>query len=116
MFAWIMRRREAAERAEKDLIALLAEHGVDAYGEARRREWEAPGDEEATRWRRAAVAIAKRTGKRIGLDTATRMAADADMTATPDVATASRRGPHFSEIDPLDELAAKIARGERRER
>ncbi len=43
------------------------------------------------------------------------MAADADMTATPDVATASRRGPPFGEIDPLDELSATIARGERRE-
>ena len=33
-----------------------------------------------------AVAIAKRSGRRIGLDTVTRMVADADMTATQDVA------------------------------
>ncbi len=72
--------------------------------------------EEAKRWRRAAVAVAKRTGKRIGLDTATRMGSDADMTATPSVARAPRAAPYSGEIDSLDELSATIARGERRER
>ncbi len=116
MFAWIAKRREAAERAEKDAIGLIAERGVDAYGEARRRERECQGAEEVTRWHRAAVAIAKRTGKRIGLDTATRMATDADMTATTDVARKPRPAQAPQEIDPLDELLATIARGERRDR
>ncbi len=106
MFAWIAKRREAAEWAEKDAIGLIAEHGVDAYGEARRRERECHGAEEAARWRRTALAIAKRTGKRIGLDTATRMASDADMTATPDVVRVPRHAPLPGDFDPLDELSA----------
>jgi hypothetical protein len=41
MFAWIARRRGAAERAEKDAIALIAEQGAGAYDEARRRKRDA---------------------------------------------------------------------------
>ncbi len=115
MFAWIARRREVARQTEADATALVADHGASAYAEARRRERDAFNAEDAARWSRAAVAIAKRTGRRIGLDTATRMATDADMTATPDVARSPRPARHPEGIDPLDELAATIARGERRD-
>ncbi len=78
MFAWIARRRGAAERAEKDAIALIAEQRAGAYDEARRRERDASDAEEAMRWRRAAVAIARQTGRQVGLDAATRRMFDGD--------------------------------------
>jgi hypothetical protein len=53
---------------------LIGELGIDAYAEARRREHESSGDAIAL-WRsRVALAIAHKTGKRIGLDTSTRLA------------------------------------------
>ena len=100
MFAWIARRREIARQTEADATALIAEHGARAYAEARRRQQDAIDAEDAARWRRAAVAIAKRTGKRIGLDTATRMAEDADMTATTDVARTPRHVPPLARSTP----------------
>ncbi len=78
MFAWIARRRGAAERAEKDAIALIAEQGAGAYDEARRRERDASDAEESMRWRRAEVAIARQTGRRVGLDAARRRMFDGD--------------------------------------
>ena len=118
MFAWIQRRRVVARQTDADATVLIAECGAGAYAEAQRRQQDAINAEDAARWRRAALAlaIAKRTGRRIGLDTATRMAADADMTATPDVAAPSRPAAPLHEIDPLAELAATIARGEPRDR
>ncbi len=77
-FAWIARRREAARQAVADATVLIAERGAGAYEAARRRERDALGDEEARRWRRVAVVIAKLTGRRIGLDAATRMTYDVD--------------------------------------
>jgi hypothetical protein len=56
MFACIVRRREAAERVERDAITLISRHGADAYDGARRREWDAQDVEDEARWRRAAVA------------------------------------------------------------
>ena len=47
-----------------------------------------------THWRRVALIAAKRTGKRIGLDTATRMAQDA----------ALRGRVHSSPLSSLNEL------------
>ncbi len=115
MFAWIARRREVASQAETDATVLIAEHGASAYAEARRRQKDAINAEDAARWRRAAIAIAKLTGRRIGLDAATRMAAAADMTAMPVVGAPSWPAGPLHEIDPLGELATTIARGERRE-
>ena len=109
MLSWWVRRREALRRAEDDATALITEHGTGAYIEARQRERDAIDADDATRWRRAALAIAKRTGRRVGLDTATRMASDADMSATPDV----DKAPRPAQIDPLDELSATIARARR---
>lgn len=115
MFAWIVRRREAARQAEADATALIAAEGAGAYTEARRRQQDAIGTEDTARCRRVAIAIAKRTGRRIGLDTATRRATDADTTVPPDVTAPSWPTAPPHEVDPLDELSATIARGERRD-
>jgi len=55
-----------------DVAALLAEGG-DPYRVARSRERSALDEREARHWNRVAVGIAKKTGRRIGLDVATRM-------------------------------------------
>ena len=115
MFSWIARRREIARQTEVEAEALIAVEGARAYAEARQRQRDTFNAEDAARWRRVAVAIAKRSGRRIGLDTATRMVADADMTATQDVAEVPRPAPPPKGFDPLDELSATIARGERRD-
>ncbi len=116
MLAWTARRREIARQAEDNATTLISEHGAGAYAEARRRQQDAINAEDVARWRHAAIAIAKRTGKRIALDTATRMATDADMTATPDVAAPFSPAAPPHEIDPQDEMSATIARGERWDR
>ena len=54
--------------------ALIGELGVEAYAEARRREYESSGDAIALWWNRVALAVAHKTGERIGLDTSTRLA------------------------------------------
>ena len=54
----------------------------------------------------AAVAIAHMTGRRVGLETSTRMAIDAHLSAERDPGTDSR--PALSDVDPLDELMRLI--------
>jgi len=56
---------------------LIGELGVEAYAEARRREYESSGDAIALWWSRVALAVAHKTGERIGLDTSTRLAVNA---------------------------------------
>jgi hypothetical protein len=80
MLQWLRRRREAHRLAQADADALIRDHGVDAYIEARRRERDVvllDGTTHAGRtpehWRCVALVVAKMTGKRVGLDTATRM-------------------------------------------
>jgi hypothetical protein len=115
MLSWFVRPRQVAKQTEADATALIAERGNGAYAECRRRERAAFNAEDASRWRSAAVAVARRTGRQIGLDTATRIVADADMTTTPDVARVPRPARPSEEIDPLKELSTTIARGERRD-
>jgi hypothetical protein len=74
MFSWLRRRRETAERIDAEADALIGELGVEAYAEARRREYESSGDAIALRWNRVALAVAHKTDERIGLDTSTRLA------------------------------------------
>ena len=52
-------------------------YALRAYAEARRPEREAKSKAEAQNWDRVALAIAHKTCKRVGLDTATRMASEA---------------------------------------
>ena len=65
---------ETAERIDAEADALIDELGVEAYAEARRREYESSNDAIALRWNQVALAVAHKTGKRNGLDTSTRLA------------------------------------------
>ena len=117
MLSWLRNRRERAERrrqaerlAQADAEALIRDHGAEAYEEARQRERDvilADGTTHAGRtpahWRRVALIVARMTGKRVGLDTSTRMAADADL--LPDQESVDRQA-HVQSLPPrpLDEL------------
>ena len=80
MLRWLRRRREAERLAQADAEAFIRDHGGRAYAEARWRQRDVvlpDGTTHAGRtpehWRRVAHIVARMTGKRIGLDTATRM-------------------------------------------
>jgi hypothetical protein len=108
MFAWLRRRREAARRVEADVAALLAGDRDEAYFVARCRQRESSSAETARHWGRVAQSIARRTGKRVGLDTATRMAMDADFTSDREIAaTPPQAAPR--RVDPVDELKRMIS-------
>ena len=84
MFGWLRRRRAAERLAQADADALIHDEGINAYSEARRRERDVvlpDGSTHAGRppehWRRVALIVAKRTGHRVGLDSATRYLEDA---------------------------------------
>jgi hypothetical protein len=77
MFPWVRRRREIAERIDTEADALIGEFGVGAYAEARQREYESSDDSSALRWGQVAFAVGRKFGKRLGLDTSTRMAMNA---------------------------------------
>jgi hypothetical protein len=60
-------------------------------------------------WRRVALIVAKRAGHKVGLDTATQMAKDADF--SPDrESPGSRAHVHSSRLGPLDELKRILSR------
>ena len=44
MLSWLRRRRETAERIDAEADVLIGELGVEAYAEARRREYESSDD------------------------------------------------------------------------
>jgi hypothetical protein len=88
MLSWLRRRRESPERVDAEADALIAELGVEAYAEARRKEYESSDDAMAARWNRIALAVAHKTGKRVGLDTSTRMAMNAIFAADREPAEA----------------------------
>jgi hypothetical protein len=98
MLSWLRRRRETAERIDAEADALIGELGVEAYAEARRREYESSDDAIALRWNRVALAVAHKTGKRIGLDTSTRLAMNAVF--APD---------RKLQPSPVDELTSTLA-------
>ena len=81
MLSWLPRRRARIERIAAEPDALIRSFGVAAYSEARRKEREASGKQIAADWRRVALAVARITGRWVGLDTSTRMAIDADFSA-----------------------------------
>jgi hypothetical protein len=109
MLSWLRRRREKAERIDAKVKALTRAFGVDAHNEARRRQREAESVEAAQEWRAVARAIARKTGRRVGLDTATRMAMDADF-STARQGDGQRTDPHFLGMDQLDELRRIISK------
>ena len=99
MLSWL-RRRKTAERIDAEADALIDELGVDAYAEARRREYESSNDAIALRWNQVALAVAHKTGKRIGLDTSCRMAMNAIF--APDRERAGDRRPQpYGQVEEL---------------
>jgi hypothetical protein len=105
MFSWSPRQRVRIEHIDAEAEVLINHFGVEAYSEARRRELEASSDAIAEDWDRIALAVARKTGKRIGLDTATLMAVEADFGDPSDSA-----GPALEprKVDPIDELKRLI--------
>jgi hypothetical protein len=100
MLSWLRRRRKTAERIDAEADALIGELGVEAYAEARRREYESSNDALALRWNRIALAVGRKSGKLVGLDTSTRMAMNAVF--APDREHAGSRKPQpFSQGDEL---------------
>jgi hypothetical protein len=80
MLQWLRRRRQAERLAQADAEALVRDHGAEAYREARERERDVilpDGTTHAGRtpahWHRVALIVARMMGKRVGVDTATRM-------------------------------------------
>lgn len=114
MLEWLRRRRETAERIEAEAEAVMREYAVRAYAEARRREREAKSKVEAQNWNRVALSIAHKTGKRVGFDTATRMASDAIFAYSHLEPSASPAQTPISELDPLDELSRLVSDDTRR--
>jgi hypothetical protein len=89
MLGWLRRRRERIEHIEAEAEALVDELGFGAYAEARLKEREANDFSELRYWSQVALAIARKVGKRVALDSATRMTIGADFarmleTAPPD--------------------------------
>src|SRR5208337_2193425 len=78
ILSWLRRRRERTGPIDADSDMLVRELGPDAYSEARLVERRAKCVEDRRHWRDVALAVARKTGKRVGLDTATRMSLDAD--------------------------------------
>jgi hypothetical protein len=109
MLSWLRRRRERAERIDAKVKALIRAFGVDAHYEARQRQRGAESAEAAQEWRAVARAIARKTGSRLGLDTATRMAMDADF-STARQRDVQRTDPRSPGVDQLDELRRIISK------
>jgi hypothetical protein len=79
----VRRGRVRTDRIEAEAETLICELGVEAHSVARQREHEASSDAMAKYWSRVALAIADMTGKRVGLDTSTRMAMNAIFVPDP---------------------------------
>ncbi len=104
MLSWLRRRHVRPKEVEAEADALIRSLGMAAYSAARRREHEASSDALAKYWNRVALAVAHKTGKRIGLDTSTRMAMNAIF--APDREPAAARKPQLSQGDELKRVLA----------
>ena len=108
MLSWLARRRAKIQRIEAEAEALIRNLGDWAYSEARRREHEASSDAIAKDWSRVALAVARKTGKRVELDAATRMSTDADFSLREEEAAPIEHPPH-AKTDPIEELVRIVA-------
>ena len=91
---------------EDAAAALTAEDWPRAYSEA--PQGQASDPPVAARWSGMSRIVARLTGRRIGLDTATRVAMDADF-AADGAAPTCRPRRHFPEIDQVGELERILA-------
>ena len=83
LFSSSPRQRLRIEHIDAEAEALIGYFGVEAYCEARRRERGASSDGIARDWGRVARAVARKTKRRIGLDTATTMGMYAHLGVDP---------------------------------
>src|SRR5271157_2290074 len=113
MLSWLARRRARIGRIEAEAEALIRDAGDRAYSEARRREREASSDPIAKDWGRVALAVARKTGKRVGLDPATPMSTDADFPLREDEVDSINPPPH-AKIDPIEELIRIVGESQMR--
>ena len=105
MLSWLRHRCATAERIDAEADALIGELGVEAYAEARRREYESSGDAIALWWNRVALAVAHKAGERIGLDTSSPKAMNAVF--GPDREHDGDRQPQpFSQVEELKSTLA----------
>lgn len=104
MLSWLHRRRERAKWIEAEAAALIRDLGVMAYAEARRNEREANTIKAARDWNRIALAIARNTSGRVGFDSASRMAADANFAYSYSEKSAPPTRAPFPELEQLHEL------------
>jgi hypothetical protein len=111
MLSWVRRRRDKIEQTEADADTLIHNLGAGAYFAARRREHDATSETMARHWRRVALAVARKTDRRVGLDTSTRMAMDANLATHGNPSVPSRR--ELSDLDPMDELMRFVPRATR---
>lgn len=77
MQSWLLRRRARIAHTDAHAEALIRDFSEQAYSEALRRELEASSNETAKNWSRVALAIARKMGRRAGVDPATRIAMNA---------------------------------------
>ena len=108
MLSWLARRRARIQCIEAEAEALIRNLGDWAYSEARRREHEASSDAIAKDWSCVALAVARKTGKRVGLDAATRMSTDADFSLREEEAAPIKHPPR-AKTDPIEELVRIVA-------
>jgi hypothetical protein len=96
MLSWFARRRARIVRIEGEAEALIRNLGDRAYSEARRREREASSDEIAKDWGRVVLAVARKSRKQVGLDTATQMVRDADFSPEQDRSEPRHQPPDYA--------------------
>ena len=106
MLSWLRRRRDTAESIDAEADALIDELGVEAYAEARRREYESSNDAIALRWNRIALAVGRKSVKLVGLDISSRMAMNA-VFAPDREHTGDRKPQPFSQANELKSTLAQ---------
>jgi len=110
MLRWLRKRRERLAVIDAEAKALVRALGrVNAYNQARRLEREANDFLSARHWNKTALMIARMTGRRIGLDTATRMGMNADFSDRGEPTTPRREA--LRDIDGIEVLERNLGRG-----
>lgn len=74
MLWWPPRRSACGENIEAQAEAMIRDFGFAAYHQARRTAHEASSGATASEWGQVALAIARKTGRRISPDTCRRLA------------------------------------------
>jgi hypothetical protein len=99
ILSWLGRRRERTRRIAAEAGMLVRELGAEAYTEARLMQRKARSADEKAYWRDVAMAVARITRKRVGLDSAP--AIDADFDGGGEKGT---REHEPRKVDPIDDL------------